>query len=132
MTLELVDLKRRTFEVKGVRVTADNIHEVAEWCNGTVQTNHMYIEFQAIEHQRPTTVKAYIGDWVTGGSSYKAYLDTSLRSIFMLKDLEKLNTIQNLVVAAIQEYYSIMQFGSAIEKTNDVVAVASQKIFNIL
>jgi hypothetical protein len=138
MTLDLVKLNRRTFEIAAVRVTVENIIEVAGWCNGVVKETDKFankpsfcVEFKTIVGRVEQIVQAYLGDWVTGGKVFKTYTDVSIRSIFVEKDMLKLGRIRSLVAEAMYEQDQATKRGKP-EKTGDYTDVISQKIYNLM
>lgn len=77
---------RKTFYVDAVRVSEANIKEVAEWCNGTIETDETGHTFLQVEVQRPLNdrqTQAYIGDWVLmAGSGFKVYVPKAFDKAF--------------------------------------------------
>lgn len=84
---------RKSFPVDAVRVTAENMAEVAKWCDGEIQvdtaqdntsgnTNFIKVRVQNPLNERQT--KAYVGDWVLyAGKGYKVYKDSAFRKSFL-------------------------------------------------
>lgn len=83
---------RKSFPVDAVRVTADNMEEVARWCDGSIHEDHTDENPSANPHyikvrvQNPLTerqTRAYDGDWVLyAGKGYKVYTDRAFRKSF--------------------------------------------------
>lgn len=76
---------RRSFEVDAVRVTDENIDDVAKWCQGEVlETNgkkYIKVKVQKIISDRQT--QAFVGDWVLyAGAGYKVYTNRAFRNSF--------------------------------------------------
>jgi len=80
--------ERRTFRVQAIRVTAENIQEVAEWCDGTIKdadlpaTNAAYIRVPAY-NRNPT--RARIGDWITrlgDSTNFRVYQNKTFLQAF--------------------------------------------------
>lgn len=76
---------RKPFYVDAVRVTEENIEEVAEWCEGEVRSAEKgrYIKVRV---RRPLNVRqtcAHIGDWVlSAGSGFKVYTPKGFKESF--------------------------------------------------
>lgn len=74
--IEVDKYQRRPFFVEAVKVTVDNMREVAEWCNGSIieTTKETYIK---VKVKRPTNHRqttALIGDWVLSSEyGYKVF-----------------------------------------------------------
>lgn len=67
---------RKPFEVDAVKVTEDNLLEVAEWCQGEVVTegDAQYVKVRVARVLNERQTKAFIGDWVLyAGTGYKVY-----------------------------------------------------------
>ncbi len=82
---------RKPFYVEAVRVTAENMAEVASWCGGTIEhqlpTNVRpefdYIKVNVERPTHPRQTMAAIGNWVLRvGTSFKVYTNTSFMSTF--------------------------------------------------
>ena len=75
---------RIPFEIEAVRVTNENIDEVAAWCKGEIQTEGdplvgtRYIKVKVFKPMGERQTQAFVGDWVlffNGG--YKVYMNNS-------------------------------------------------------
>jgi hypothetical protein len=73
---------RKPFTVDAVQVTAENMQDVAEWCQGEVLTTEAtekrdpedYIQVRVLRPLSPRQTKAFVGDWVLySGTGYKVY-----------------------------------------------------------
>lgn len=77
---------RKTFYVEAVRVTKENISEVAEFCGGVVE-NTDGTPFVRVPNQNPANerqTQAYPGDWVlVRGDSVKSFPNKAFRRNFM-------------------------------------------------
>lgn len=67
--LETETWTRKSFPVKAVRITRQNIDQVAEWCGGTIckslnDNPQLYIALEKTEYNKIRISRAYIGDWV--------------------------------------------------------------------
>lgn len=83
---------RKPFYVDAVRVSENNMEEVAEWCGGTVVTEHKDGKHISVEVYRPfddRQTRAFVGDWVLFASSgYKVYTPKAFD-----KSFEKVKTL---------------------------------------
>jgi hypothetical protein len=93
--LEIKTYFRKSFDVKAVQVTADNIHQVAKWCGGEVRkTSHSdpkkvrkYIQVTVIRAINDKQTQAFIGDWVLcTKSGFKVYVDKAFNESFEIPD----------------------------------------------
>lgn len=78
---------RRPFEVRGVQVTEENMPQVAEWCNGTIETTPDGVKFVKVNVKNPIDERqtlAFVGRWVlySQNGGYKVYTDRAFRSSF--------------------------------------------------
>lgn len=155
MSLELITLQRRTFEIVACRITKDNIDEIADWCGGRVgfEGNFLkndlddvpykherqfienwetraYVELRVLVNRNPELAKARIGDWITGGRSFKIYRDDSIASIFEPKDTEKLQKITAILQLLNYEQHEATSRGkpTSMEKFTSEMA---QKIYGL-
>ena len=88
MTLLKQKFTRKRFDVEAVLVTEENIHQVAEWCNGHAfidSAGKKLIEVPVKRVAYPKQREAHVGMWVvysetTGG--FKVYKDAALRTNF--------------------------------------------------
>lgn len=74
--VEPVKYTRKPFGVDAVRVNAENMTDVAEWCGGKieVESGADYIKIDVARPMNDRQTKAFAGDWVLyAGSSYKVY-----------------------------------------------------------
>lgn len=92
--------ERRTFPVEAVRVTDDNMHEVAKWCMGEVETQKRpskkgeggyvqevpYLKVNVLRPLNDRQTMAFVGDWVLKtGTSFKIYTDIAFHKNFVKK-----------------------------------------------
>lgn len=84
--METAKFTRKPFDVDAVQVTADNIDEVAKWCQGEVLTdgeNNKYVKVRVLRVISERQTQAYAGDWVLyAGTGYKVYTDKAFRKSF--------------------------------------------------
>jgi hypothetical protein len=83
---------RKPFDVDAVRVTDQNIEEVAKWCMGEIRhterphrTPYVYVRVHHPRNARDT--KAFVGDWVVyhAENGYKVYPNRSFEWSFEKK-----------------------------------------------
>lgn len=96
MSLKIETYARKTFYVKGVEVTEDNMLQVARWCDGEVRTNQRviddhnntvdekYIKVSVNRAQTERQTKAFVGDRVlySDGQGYKVYNPKAFKNAF--------------------------------------------------
>lgn len=89
MALEILNCSRKTFDVEAVRVTAENMHELAEWCNGTVLAadTNTYIRVRVRKAKSaptaPHLTRAYVGDWILRvGHNFKVFRNDAFLATF--------------------------------------------------
>jgi hypothetical protein len=82
--------ERKPMELEAVRITEENIHQVAEWCEGEVvpivgqRGNALRLHGNKKGVYKPHTVE--IGMWVTfNGLTYKCYHDGEFTRLFQKK-----------------------------------------------
>lgn len=84
--MEIKKYLKRPFEVQAVQVSADNIYEVAKWCQGDLDSirNEKYIKVRVLHAANERQTQAYIGDWVLyAGTSYRVYTDKAFGKGFL-------------------------------------------------
>lgn len=88
---------RKSFEVDAVQVTAENISEVAKWCQGKVidenGTKHIKVRVERVLTDKQTM--AFVGDWVLyAGKGYKVYTNKAFQQSFdPVEKNEELRTV---------------------------------------
>jgi hypothetical protein len=95
--LEINRYTRKPFDVDAVQVTADNMEEVATWCQGTITTEEgeTYIKVRVLRVMNEKQTRAYAGDWVLyAGTGYKVYTDKAFRKSFVATGSEELRTVR--------------------------------------
>lgn len=77
---------RRQFAVEAVRVTEDNMEQVATWCEGAVKETDDGVKYVKVKVIRPLNVKhsqAFVGDWVSiSDAGYKVYTNRAFEKSF--------------------------------------------------
>lgn len=82
---------RNSFDVGAVRITEENIREVATWCGGTVAKTltdnpKLYVCVGTKVHNQLRDTKAHIGDWIINvDGEYKHYRDRQFRQAYQSK-----------------------------------------------
>lgn len=92
--LQIDDYTTKPRDVKAVRITAENMAEAAEWCNGTVmgEGDSAYISLKVHRPLNKRQSEGHIGDWlVLQGKNFKVFLPDPFRNGFDKKNM----TIQN-------------------------------------
>jgi hypothetical protein len=95
---------RKPFEVDAVQVTAENIEEVAKWCQGDVATDpdtgKQFIKVRVMRVINERQTQAYVGDWVLyAGTGYKVYTPKAFQKSFVEKT-EELRTVAEPAAAS--------------------------------
>ena len=75
MSLAIKHYTHVPMHVHAVQVTAENIAEVAAWCEGVINSSsETYIKVATIKPLRDRQTQAFIGDWVIKtGFGFKVY-----------------------------------------------------------
>jgi hypothetical protein len=71
--VELIDVTRKSFKAQAVRVTEENMREVAEWCGGILVSARLIPEAKVVwsvevpckSGRAARRILAYPGNWVT-------------------------------------------------------------------
>ncbi len=119
-----------TKPVDAVRVTAENISDVSEWCTGEVRTIQKPGETTEEKHikvrvHQPLTdrrTQAFIGDWVLSvGPGFKVYTNTAFRKSFEdLKDEVKHTSYRDAETGAyVSESYAEVHPNTTVGETNE-------------
>jgi hypothetical protein len=83
--------KPKPVDVYYMQVTAENVHEVANWCRGRVYANHLmgqdplpHIKLDLPRANRADTeLLAYVGNYVVlFGMGFKVYTETAFEKTF--------------------------------------------------
>lgn len=86
MSLVTETYTRKPFEITAVRVTPENIEEVAKWCGGVLDTTPSGKQYIKVDVTRPLNEKqtrAFAGDWVlVVKNSFKVYTDKAFKHCF--------------------------------------------------
>jgi hypothetical protein len=93
---------RKPFEVDAVQVTAQNIDEVAKWCQGEVSTDtdgNKYVKVRVLRVLNERQTQAFIGDWVLyAGTGYKVYTAKAFSKSFVEKT-DELRTVSEPAIS---------------------------------
>lgn len=103
--METQRYQRKPIYVDAVQVTADNMKEVAQWCQGhLVQPNGQenpkpgspFVKVRVHNPQRPRQTKAFVGDWVLYSEfyGYKVYTQSAFQNTFVRVEHEQLTLIE--------------------------------------
>lgn len=109
------DWTRKTYQVKAVKVTADNMEDVAKWTRGTIgntrdiegypkrKPNLDFIEVPVETRARQQKSKAYVGDWVTKNEkAFAVYGDAAFKTVFLPASQETLSDVSGMVLQAMK------------------------------
>lgn len=89
--LETMQYIRKPFYIDAVKVTVDNIQEVAKWVNSEVRTDDsgQYVKVRVHRPANDRQTKAYVGDRVLyAGTGYKVYTEKAFVQSFELVSSE--------------------------------------------
>lgn len=80
---------RKSFPIQAVRVTEENMVEVAAWCGGAIKSETQgkrtvtYVEVPVHRPMSERQKKAFVGDWVSFiGRSFKSYTQRAFDECF--------------------------------------------------
>jgi hypothetical protein len=89
--VDTANYTRRPFEVAAVRVTEENMADVAVWCLGNIRTEVVdgvempYIHVRVLRALNTRQTQAFVGDWVLyAGTSFKCYKNAAFHAAFAL------------------------------------------------
>lgn len=89
MTINTQKFVRKPFFVEAVQVTKENFSELAEWCQGKIETDResggskKYIKVRVTYPKHPKQTRAYVGDWILyTDSGYKVYTNHAFEKSF--------------------------------------------------
>lgn len=110
-----VKYSRKPFDVEAVKLTPENIEEVAQWCGGEVRTSDLsksggqegYQQYIKVPVKRPLNdrqTRAYYDDWVVAaGGSFKVYTPKAFVSSFEKHSEHMLETLDRMQKNAEQD-----------------------------
>lgn len=94
MEMQTQKYVRKPLYVDAVQVTDENFNQVAEWCQGSIETDQLgdvdsnkkyHIKVRVIYPKNPRQTKAFVGDWVLYTErGYKVYNNTAFHEAFDL------------------------------------------------
>lgn len=85
--IETSKYARKPFEVDAVQVTAENMEEVAQWCEGEVTSegDAKFVKVNVVQVLNERQTKAFVGDWVLfARNGYKVYTEKAFKKSFEL------------------------------------------------
>ena len=89
MTIATQKYLRKPFTVDAVRVTAENIEQVAKWCNGEIKegkrgpNTEKYVSVPVAKPLNERQTMAFKGDWVLfSAGSFKVYTNRAFEQSF--------------------------------------------------
>lgn len=95
MSLDIIKIRRKSFDAETMQVTPLNINDVAKWCNGTVKhdgdkegnLSRDYIKVRVAFPINIAQTEAHIGDYVVKQKrTFKVYKDKAARGTFELRN----------------------------------------------
>lgn len=98
MTVQTKKYVRKSFEIDAVKVTEENMSDVATWCHGEVKTalNGQGKKFVQVNVRNPINDRqgqAFVGDWVLyNKSGFKVFTDRAFNSSFELDKSAELDS----------------------------------------
>jgi hypothetical protein len=98
---------RNSFEVEAVRVTEENLRQVANWTGGDcgrTLSHHPrnYVLVDTVEYNRLRQTKVFVGDWVIRiEGQFKHYRNDSLRLAYHKKPEDVIPKLRELVQQAL-------------------------------
>lgn len=110
VTAELQTYERKTFQVKAIRVTPENISEIAQWTGGGLRdyglpaTNAAIVDVPIGQvNGRTIMEKAHIGDWVTclaNSKDFRVYRNKTFLQAFQasMEQVEKYTKVHELLL----------------------------------
>ena len=89
--IKTVRAMRKPFYVEAVRVTADNMALVAQWCEGEIRVlkrqnadEALYIQVHVVRPLNDRQTKAFVGDYVLrAGAGWKVYTHKAYKEAFV-------------------------------------------------
>lgn len=103
--MEILKFVRKPFEVDGVRVTDENLYDVAKWCNGEVREGTLkpggrpqkYVHVRVLLPIKERHTKAFAGDYILyAGTGYKVYTAKAFADNFEEKVEDDYNYAEKL------------------------------------
>jgi len=140
VTAELQTYQRRAFKVKAIRITRENINEIAKWTGSEVHyTYGSNGDFLVIHvptgkvSGRVFKTTAYIGDWVTclaDSPDFRVYRDKSFLQTFqaVLDETEKYVKVHELLLKVARAQDSATYHGNS---SGDVILLIEQTAHEI-
>jgi len=115
--VDLIDVNLRTYPAKAVRVTEENMKEVAEWCGGYVESSlmsqrlYISIPVQRTAHVWNTEC-ASVGQWVVkADEKFTAYKHASFMGKFAMREKDDLVKKRAKILAMVIETYGRYHYG---------------------
>lgn len=109
MSLAFQNFQRNPFNVVAVRVTAENIEEVAKWCRGQLRRSvgpggrntQRYIKVNVKRPLNERQTMAYVGDWVVTATDqsiqgFKVYTPKAFQQSYKQLSEHMLDTLERI------------------------------------
>lgn len=103
--MKVEQFTRKSFPVDAVQVTAENMAEVAGWCDGDIREEDgvNYIRVRVHNPINPRQTQAYINDWVLyAGKGYKVYKDAAFKKSFDIGQTQNVVNVTNVFAGSDQ------------------------------
>lgn len=136
--LQIKNFERKSFPVKAVQVTAENMEEVAEWCGGEIHTKDSADKskselFVKVPVHRPLNEKqtqAFVTDWVLQSpAGLKVYINRAFVKSFAEENLPPAgNVFENSPPEEIEEQPGKKAMLEAIEEFETKEASTMEKL----
>lgn len=99
MTIFTTSWGRKTFDVEAVQVTAENMKEVAAWCNGVLDDEFEDQTYILVHGGQNVDYEIYVGDWVVmADGEFQFYPDAWFKRVFeprVVEGILKLDYVAN-------------------------------------
>lgn len=90
--LEIQEFSRRSFDVEAVKVTEENMAEVARWCGGSIKrtgSHEKYVNVPVKQPSNPTKnrnlFRAFVDYWVLkSDTGFRVYTQSGFEAAFEL------------------------------------------------
>lgn len=104
MTIQTQKFARKPFYVDAIQVTEENMQQVAQWCDGTIQGTDAGENFIKVKVNRPLNerqTQAFVNDWILfmSGGGFKIYTPKAFNHSFELVKVTQKGTDHSTTVA---------------------------------
>lgn len=90
MGIEVSTYARKPFTVEAVKVTENNLDEVAAWCNGqAVKDAKPHVKLKDVHTREEKNTRAFPGSWILkSAQGYRIYGEKAFHACFTKADVE--------------------------------------------